>query len=64
MSFDVEMNEIIFEQLGVEKEKNIPCVSFLDDLDSKSYEAVELIMASGTGQKDIVHQLKLSASTL
>ena len=64
MPFDEKMNEIIFEQLSVEKEKNVPCVSFLDDLDSKTFEAVELIMASGTGQKDIVRQLKLSASTL
>jgi len=36
----------------------VPKTSFLDDLDADSLKLVELIMVAGTGQKDIIHQIR------
>jgi len=51
--------EFIVGQLSVDdKDKVIPSVSFLDNLDAGTLKIVELIMIAGTGQKDIIHQIK------
>lgn len=58
MSADEKVNDILIEQLNVDKDKVMPKVSFLDDLDADSLKLVELIMVAGTGQKDIIHQIR------
>jgi hypothetical protein len=58
MSADEKVNDILIEQLNVDKDKVVPKVSFLDDLDADSLKLVELIMVAGTGQKDIIHQIR------
>ncbi len=40
-----EMQELIVEQLGVEKEEVKPEASFVDDLGADSLDLVELVMA-------------------
>jgi acyl carrier protein len=59
MSADEKVNDIFVEQLNVDKDKVVPNISFLDDLDAGSLKLVELIMVAGTGQKDIIHQIRL-----
>jgi acyl carrier protein len=63
MSANDKMNNIIFEQVSFNEDKVLPDASFLDDLSADSLGIVELIMAAGTGQKDVIHQLRLTAST-
>ena len=58
MSADEKVNDIFVEQLHVDKDKVVPNISFLDDLDADSLKLVELIMVAGTGQKDIIHQIR------
>jgi acyl carrier protein len=58
MSADEKVNDIFVEQLNVDKDKVVPNISFLDDLDADSLKLVELIMVAGTGQKDIMHQIR------
>ena len=58
MSADEKVNDIFVEQLNVDKDKVAPNISFLDDLDAESLKLVELIMVAGTGQKDIIHQIR------
>ena len=58
MSADEKVNDIFVEQLNVDKDKVVPNISFLDDLDADSLKLVELIMVAGTGQKDIIHQIR------
>ncbi|MEN8231767.1 MAG: acyl carrier protein [Thermodesulfobacteriota bacterium] len=58
MSADEKVNDIFVEQLNVDKDKVVPNISFLDDLNADSLKLVELIMVAGTGQKDIIHQIK------
>jgi acyl carrier protein len=58
MSADENVNDIFVEQLNVDKDKVVPNISFLDDLDAGSLKLVELIMVAGTGQKDIIHQIR------
>ena len=58
MSADEKVNDIFVEQLNVDKDKVEPNISFLDDLDADSLKLVELIMVAGTGQKDIIHQIR------
>jgi acyl carrier protein len=58
MSADEKVNDIFVEQLNVDKNKVVPNISFLDDLDADSLKLVELIMVAGTGQKDIIHQIR------
>jgi len=58
MSADEKVNDIFVEQLNVDKDKVVPKTSFLDDLDADSLKLVELIMVAGTGQKDIIHQIR------
>jgi hypothetical protein len=58
MSADENVNDIIVEQLNVDKDKVVPNIPFLDDLDAGSLKLVELIMVAGTGQKDIIHQIR------
>jgi acyl carrier protein len=58
MSADEKVNDIFVEQLNVDKDKVVPNISFLDDLDAGSLKLVELIMVAGTGQKDIIHQIR------
>ena len=58
MSADEKVNDIFVEQLNVDKDKVAPNISFLDDLDADSLKLVELIMVAGTGQKDIIHQIR------
>ena len=58
MPADEKVNDIFVEQLNVDKDKVVPKVSFLDDLDVDSLKLVELIMVAGTGQKDIIHQIR------
>jgi len=57
MSADEKVNDMV-EQLNVDKDKVVPKTSFLDDLDADSLKLVELIMVAGTGQKDIIHQIR------
>ena len=59
MSANETMNNIIVEQLNVDKDRIVSGLSFLDDLNADSLKVVELIMTASTGQKDIIHQLKL-----
>ena len=63
MSANDKMNDIIFEQVSLNEDNVLPDASFLDDLNADSLGIVELIMAAGTGQKDVIHQLRLTAST-
>jgi acyl carrier protein len=58
MSADEKVNDIFVEQLNVDKDKVVPNISFLDDLDADSLKLVQLIMVAGTGQKDIIHQIR------
>ncbi len=58
MSADEKVNDIFVEQLNIDKDKVVPNISFLDDLDADSLKLVELIMVAGTGQKDIIHQIR------
>jgi len=58
MSVDKKTKQIIFEQLPVEKDEAVPSVSFLDNLDAGTLKIVELIMVAGTGQKDIINQIR------
>jgi acyl carrier protein len=58
MSADEKVNDIFVEQLNVDKDKVVPNISFLDDLDADSLKLIELIMVAGTGQKDIIHQIR------
>ena len=58
MSADEKVNDIFVDQLNVDKDKVVPNISFLDDLDADSLKLVELIMVAGTGQKDIIHQIR------
>ena len=58
MSADEKVNDIFVEQLNVDKDKVVPNISFLDDLDADSLKLVELSMVAGTGQKDIIHQIR------
>jgi hypothetical protein len=58
MTADEKEKNLIFEQLNVAKDKAVPSVSFLDDLDVDTLNIVELIMIASTGQKDIIHQIK------
>ena len=58
MSADEKVNDIFVDQLNVAKDKVVPNISFLDDLDADSLKLVELIMVAGTGQKDIIHQIR------
>jgi len=58
-----ENNIIIFENPSTEKKKIMPDVSFLDFLDGLSGDTlklVALIMSESTGQKNMLHQLKLN----
>jgi len=57
MSADEKVNDMV-EQLNVDKDKVVPKTSFLDDLDADSLKLVELIMVAGTGQKNIIHQIR------
>ena len=61
MSANTKMNKIILEEDSIDEHKVEPDVSFLDDLNADSLGIVELIMAAGTGRKDVIHQLRLSA---
>ena len=63
MSANDKMNDIFFEQVSLNEDNVLPNTSFLDDLNADSLGIVELIMAAGTGQKDVIHQLRLTAST-
>lgn len=63
MSANEIMNNIIFGQRSVDEDRVVSGASFLDDLNVSSFEVVELIMAASTGQKNIIQQLKLTAST-
>ncbi|WP_446008545.1 acyl carrier protein [Candidatus Electrothrix sp.] len=45
MAVAEKMNDIIEEQLSVDKEKIVPGASFVDDLGADSLDLVELIMA-------------------
>ena len=58
------LNDFIVEQSSDDKDKVMSGVSFLDNLNDDSLKVVELIMVASTGQKDIIHQLKLNALTL
>ena len=58
------LNDFTVEQSSDDKDKVMPGVSFLDNLNDDSLKVVELIMVASTGQKDIIHQLKLNALTL
>jgi len=65
MSSNSEYNIITFENPSTEKKKNIPDVSFLDFLDGLSGDTlklVALIMSESTGQKNMLHHLKLNES--
>lgn len=62
MSTDENTKEFFAEQLSTDMDRNVPEISFLDDLDTASLKLVELIMAAGTGQKDIIDQLRLTVS--
>ncbi|MBW2465804.1 MAG: hypothetical protein JRF02_00755 [Deltaproteobacteria bacterium] len=62
MTLNHDEKEIFADQLNAEEDRNIPKISFLDDLDADSLKLVELIMAAGTGQKDIIRQLRHTAS--
>ena len=64
MSTTEILNDFIVEQSSGDKDKVMPGVSFLDNLNDDSLKAVELIMVASTGQKDIIQQLKLNALTL
>ena len=64
MSTNEILNDFIVEQSSDDKDKVMPGVSFLDNLNDDSLKVVELIMVASTGQKDIFNQLKLNASTL
>ena len=64
MSTNEILNDFIVEQPSDDKDKVMPGVSFLDNLNDDSLKVVELIMVASTGQKDIIHQLKLNALTL
>ncbi len=64
MSTNEILNDFIVEQSSDDKDKVMPGVSFLDNLNDDSLKVVELIMVASTGQKDIIHQLKLNALTL
>ena len=61
MSANNKVHDINFEQFRISENKVEPDVSFLDDLNADSLGIVELIMAAGTGRKDVIHQLRLSA---
>jgi hypothetical protein len=58
MLSDQKTEKIIFEQSTDNKDKPVPGVSFLDNLDTGTLKIVELIMVAGTGQKDIINRLR------
>ena len=65
MSSDIGNNIITFENSSTEKQRNVPEVSFLDFLNGlpgDTLKLVALIMSESTGQKNILHQLKLNES--
>jgi len=65
MSSNIGNNIIIFENSRTDKQRNLPDISFLDFLDGlpgDTLRLVALIMSESTGQKNILHQLKLSES--
>ena len=65
MSSDIGNNIITFENSSTEKQRNVPEESFLDFLNGlpgDTLKLVALIMSESTGQKNILHQLKLNES--
>ena len=63
MSSGIGNTIITFENSRTDRQKNIPDVSFLDFLDGlpdDTLKLVALIMSESTGQKNILHQLKLN----
>jgi hypothetical protein len=58
MHANEKTKDVIFEKLSADKDHIEPGVSFLDNLDAGTLKIVELIMVAGTGQKDIIHQIR------